>query len=266
MNKMIRAFENGTRLATAVLGYNRSGILQVYPTKETFETLEAWKAKYPSAEFKEETAKEKEVKKHRTWIDNDLSVNLYSEQATDTPFQASVRKLYFQLGLADSIRSRVKEVSQFDHLHRFDPGLHIFLPVQGRIRPVYFNRKTGVVSIGYTNPNHISLEGAVFFVKSRNELCRVEPLVQIKSHDQKIVVYHSYYEGYDTCMARVKMLIDAGFYVQFYYNNRSFYGDIVRALYALPSVKSVMEGSSEYDSTTLYRRELTLSSWIAKNK
>ena len=263
---MIRAFENGTRLATAVMGYNGSGILQVYPAKETFETLEAWKAKYPSAEFKEETAKEKEVKKHRTWIDNDLSANLYSEQPTDTPFQASVRKLYFQLSLADSIRSRVKEVSQYDHLHRFDPGLHIFLPLQGRIRPVYFNRKTGVVSIGYTNPNDISLEGAVFFVKSRNELCRVEPLVQTKSPDQKVVVYHPYYEGHDACMARVKMLIDAGFYVQFYYNKRSLYSDIVRPLYALPSVKSVMEGAVEFDSTTFRRREITLLQWIAKNK
>jgi hypothetical protein len=263
---MIRAFENGTRLATAVMSYNGTGILQVYPSKESFENLEAWKAKYPSAEFKEETPKEKEVKKRRTAIENDLNLNIYSEIETDTHFQASVRQLYFQLGLSDSIRSTVKEVSQYYHLHRIDPGLHVFLPVQGRIRPVYFNRKTGIVSIGYNNPNDISIEGAVFFAKYYNEFYRVEPLGQTKSPNQKVVVYHSYEGRWVDSAARVKVLIDAGFYVQFYFNKRSLYSDIIRALYALPSVLCVMEGSYEYDSTTFRRREITLSAWIAKNK
>jgi hypothetical protein len=263
---MIRAFENGTRLATAVMGYNGTGTLQVYPTKESFETLEAWKAKYPSAEFKEETAKEKEAKKRSTWLENDLSVNLYSEHATDTPFQASVRRLYFQLGLPDSIRSTAKEVTQYYHIHRLNPGLQVFLPAQGRIRPVYFNRKTGVVSIGYNNPNDVSTQGAIFFAKYSTELYRVEPVVQTKLPDQKVVVYNCYNEGYNGSMGRVRMLIDAGFYVQFYYAKRRYlYTDIVRALYALPSVKAVMEGADMFNPTTL-RREGSILDWIAKNK
>jgi hypothetical protein len=43
-----------------------------HPQKQLFETLDAWKATYPGAEFKEETPKEHVERKMKRWVENNI--------------------------------------------------------------------------------------------------------------------------------------------------------------------------------------------------
>lgn len=271
MSLTVRAFENDTRIATAVPLENGS-YLQVYPEKTTFESLQAWKAKYPFALFREETQKKKQERKLARWIENELKYNLYEPVPGETEFQATVRLLYFQRGLPDSISSKKKEVKNYYDVLRRDSGLHVLYAGAEKIMPVYFNRKTGLVAVGTRGDDLPSSSvGMIFFVRQYHDLYRVEPMRQGITEEKPIVVYHTkrWYSIEDK--RRIQMLMNTGHYVQFFTGKYRLAHELVKAFYARPGVKGVLETSTDsWESVEIYQPNshvplrMQLSKWLEK--
>ena len=271
MSLTVRAFENETRIATAVPLGNGS-YLQVYPSKETFESLQAWKSKYPFALFREERPKQKQERKLARWVENELKYNLYEPVQGETEFQATVRLLYFQRGLPDSISSKKKEVKNYYDVLRRDSGLHVFYAGAEKITPVYFNRKTGLVALGTRGDDlPTSSVGMMFFVRQYDDLYRVEPMRQGTPEGKPIVVYHTkrWYSMED--MRRIQMLMNTGHYVQFFTGKYRLAHELVKAFYARPGVKGVLETSTDsWESVEIYQTNsyvplrMQLSKWLEK--
>lgn len=272
---MIRAFQNDQRIATAVK-LTKGGILQVYPTKESFETEEDWKAKYQGSDFKESDRKQSNEKRRHTWLENHLSQFLQKDVESDSPMQKLVRQFYFQCGIPDSIRS----TTNTDTIHYFDtvrnnPRLHVFFPQLGKITPVYFNRKSGRVYIDGKDARSMSTLGLCFFLSGQFEynMELVQPLEQIRFPEKKVVIYCTAYWRNKEDKVRIAMLLNAGYYVQFYYNNRNPTSETVDAMYAIPNVMAVMATNHDsYESVSVFKQKtwfpstIGLSKWIALTK
>lgn len=271
---MIRAYQNNERIATATK-LREGGILQVYPSKEKFETEDAWKSKYEGAEFKEEDKKSSSHKKRKAWVENHLDQYLYDEVDSDTPMQKLVRKLYAQYGIPDSISPAVQtDTIHYSQMIRYNPGLYVLLLDLGKIVHVVFNRKSGRVYIDYKDAIAMSPAGLLFFTNPHDNRMEVaKPLEQVYSAEKKVVVFWNSYWRIKEDRTRIQALIDAGFYVKFYHNKRSPNLDTVNALYALPNVKALMQTNygSWYDVAVFQpgvwkAKSISIVEWIAKNK
>lgn len=221
---MIRAFENDTRIATAV-ALKDGGILQVYPIKETFENEDTWKAAWTreGVTFKYEDKKVTDQVSAPNKAAR-IRVQTYVSLANplDTPMQALIRKVYNQMGVRDSLRSKITHfansyITSYYNSQRIDPGIYVLLPENGNIVPVYFNRKTGSVIFESKNETNEPVNGLKFYSKSGCRLIPIQLENDVQRPGQKAVVLcqgilqnRMQYEN------PLKQLRDAGFFIYTY--------------------------------------------------
>lgn len=270
---MIRAFLNGERIATARKNTYNDGIFQVYPEKQAFESVDAWKAKYEGEgiEFKEETAQDH----MKLLAEKKIQGGLYKEVATDNNLQKTVRRLYAQLGISDSISRHKKVVDHYYEVLRNEPHLYAFVPHKGRIYPVHFSSVTGLVSIGFGKVQLETADGLIFFFKQykeSSEMIMVRPEYQTKVPGQKTVIYIPRPNANETDRYALRQLIDTGFYVQYFNYKRYLDFDIRNALYEITDVKAVVGSSYSLYSLYIYKKgssgyeELNLDKFLMQMK
>lgn len=252
---MIRAFLNGERIATARKNTYNDGIFQVYPEKQAFESLDAWKAKYEGEgiEFKEETAEDR----IKLWAHKQVQAGLYKEVSTDNELQKTVRRLYAQLGLPDSILKRKNTDENHYIVLRKEPHLYALVPQKGCIYPVHFSSVKGHISIGFGKVQLETADGLIFFFKKyegSSEMIVVTPQYQTKVPGQKTIIYIARPITNETDRYALRQLIDAGFYVQYFNYKRYLDFDIRNALYEIPDVKAVVGGSYSQYSLCFHKK------------
>ena len=280
---MIRAFQNDSRIATAVFLKDNT-LLQVYPEKKSFATLEEWKATFPEATFETQdrpavvkvTREEKLMKK----IKSELSLPV----STDSPMQRVVRQLFFQLGLRDSLicyytsnDSSSPPPPPFLYPRRHESGLYVMIPSEGRITPVHFNYKSGHVFFSGKNQVATSPDDLLFVRKELYDMVRIQPIFQTQAPDQKAVIILSTNWNNKSQQSLATTLVSAGYYVLFMMNSYYPTSEMVKLLYSLPNVKGVLstnygnemnvysvpkegESSGPYNST-----RMTIGMWLSKN-
>lgn len=203
---MIRAFQNGERISSAV-PLKDGAVLQVYPSKQRFETLEAWKNSIEGvAEFQEESLRDR-----RDRMRNKKHFELYISETMkhETDMVRTVRQLYNQCGLADSVS---KNGLTFRRCY-----LYAFFPMTGQMVPVFFNRATGnVVYLGKTQNDTLTIGITFFLQKVMGDFITVRPFVQEKKSAQKTVLYRVQRYNFANDFKHIMTLREAGFYVRFY--------------------------------------------------
>jgi hypothetical protein len=202
---MIRAFQNGERISSAV-PLKDGAVLQVYPSKQRFETLESWKNTFETAFFENESVRER-----RDRMRNKKHFDLYISETkeNETIMQKTVRQLYNQCGLADSVS---KNGLTFRRCY-----LYAFFPMTGEMVPVFFNRVTGnVVFLGKVQNDTLTVGITFFLQKVMGDFITVRPFVQEKKSAQKTVLYRVQRYNYEEDIKNVNTLIAAGFHLRFY--------------------------------------------------
>lgn len=205
LHKMIRAFQNGERISS-VVPLKDGAVLQVYPSKQRFDTLESWKNTFQVAVFEQESVRER-----RDRIRNKMHFELYiSETMThETDMQKTVRQLYHQCGLADSV-SRNGLTFRRSYLYAF-------FPMTGEMVPVFFNRATGnVVYLGKVQNDTLTVGITFFLQKVMGDFVVVQPFFQEKKSAQKTVLYRVQRYNFTNDFKHIMTLREAGFYVRFY--------------------------------------------------
>ena len=123
--------------------------------------------------------------------------------------QSTVRQLYHQCGLADSVS---KNGLVFRRSY-----LYAYFPVTGEMVPVFFNRATGnVVYLGKVQNDTLAIGITFFLQKVMGDFNTVKPFFQEKKSAQKTVLYRVQRYNYEEHIKNVKTLIAAGFHVRFY--------------------------------------------------
>jgi hypothetical protein len=249
---MIRAFQNGVRIATAARLPNNA-ILQVFPEKKPYATEDSWKAEYVDAEFKTEP-------RHTAAPNMSFMKNLSVIREEDTPMQRIVRQLYFQHSLPDSLGRRVHS------------GLYVMMPGEGIISTVYFDRKTGAVTFNGKNQVARSTEDLTFFTKNpytrRGDMYMVDSTMAYPRVGQKMVIYRNM--GYSHSDEIVRKIRSAGFHVLFYRDNRKAYlTTVCEKLYSLPGVAAIIENNMRnglrlYSESCLHTK-IDIDDWCKKN-
>jgi hypothetical protein len=266
---MIRAFENNKRIATAVI-LKDGGILQVYPTKEKVENEEAWKATWTregvTFQTQEKQAAEKAQRISRAEKIARKQVKSYCSMIhpEDSPIQALVRKVYNQEGIRDSIRSTAKDYNSAYYGMRRDPGLYVLLPENGRIEPVYFNRKSGFILFGNRDQTNESSTGLRFYRKFGESLIPVEVNTDTHAPDQKaVVVFEGFYHSYYSSVLKIQSLRDAGFFIYNYNYRWRPSPEVIKEIYrVIPNCQGIFW--SLYDSETLNYFDQSITTWNSK--
>lgn len=261
---MIRAFENETRIATAVI-LKDGGILQVYPTKERVVDEETWRAKWQKegVTFKaEEKEKAQRLSRAEKVARQRVGIYLSVPNPTDTAMQALIRKVYNQESIRDSIRSTAKTVQDAYYGARLDPGLYVMLPENGHIVPVFFNRKSGLVLFGNKDETQGCTDGLKFYRKNYgNELLPIQLLTDQQGPDQKAVVICNNRWGYDTMYHSLRK---AGFFIYTYhYKWRPSVDDIQEMYRVVPHCQGIVW---DWWNENLHYFDLTSAdTWRCKN-
>lgn len=245
---MIRAFENEKRIGTAVV-LKEGRILQVYPTKQTFENETEWKATFPSAEFQTEAPKqsmteaqkqEKRKKVRLSKLERQIQNSLSWPRSSDTPLQKIVRQLYFQLGIDDSLV--VYETLGLWRQRRIDSNLYVYVPSLKKMLSIFFERRTGYVVFDHQLRFNFPVDGLLFFYKPtwESSFHQVEPLFQQLHENQKVVVQipRLYRSKADTELQQ--KLIEKGFYILFYWARKNPWRSHLQQLQSIPNCKSVI--------------------------
>jgi hypothetical protein len=268
VRKMIRAFENDKRIATAVILKN-GAILQVYPRKEKVENEETWKATWTreGVTFKTEAPHNREAQRlSRAEKVAQKHIKIYCslDHPEDTPIQVLVRKAYNQEGIDDSIRSTVKDAQAAYYGMRRDPGLYVLLPENGRIEPVYFNRKSGFVLFGNRDQTNESAEGLKFYRKLGVSLIPVQINTQTQAPDQKaIVICRGFENRYYSSVLKTQELRAAGYFIYTYHYRWSPSAEVIKEIYkVIPNCQGIFW--SMYDSETLSYFDQTSKPWVCK--
>lgn len=202
---MIRAFQNGERISSAV-PLKDGSLLQVYPSKQRFDTLESWKNTFENAVFETESVRER-----RERIRNKTHFELYISETIkhETDMVRTVRQLYHQCGLADSVS---RNGLAFRRCY-----LYAFFPMTGEMVPVFFNRATAnVVYLGKVQNNTLTVGITFFLQKVMGDFVVVQPFFQEKKSAQKTVLYRIQRYNFTNDFKHIMTLREAGFYVRFY--------------------------------------------------
>ncbi len=247
---MIRAYKNNERIATAVTLKDNT-VLQVYPEKKSFATMDEWKATFTDTSFVEgelsnvspEKAAERALKRDMDKITKHLSY----PKDNDTPMQKTVRQLYFQLCLRDSCNKYYHPDSpNIYYRTRMESGLSVMIPNEGLITPVYFNYTSGQVYFNNQNQTNTSLLGLTFYYSYNKIMRTITPIVQNPVPNQKTIIWGPcYWLNYKSQENILQKLMDAGFYILFY--NTYLRWGIVEKLYKIPNVKGVLSLNSGND-------------------
>ena len=289
--EMIRAFENDKRVATAVILKDGS-ILQVYPHKMKYENEEAWKSNWirfgsdgSGMTFKKEEKNaprdpetenlSRAQKEARQNVQTFLSLG----NPDDTPMQALVRKLYNQEGIQDSLRSSVRQIrpSYYGYYtKRLDPGLYVMLPETGIIKPVYFNRKSGLVIIGNKDETEEATDGLKFYYKFGCQLDPITVAAEVQRPDQKAVVTCGLQFKYSyNAMSALNQLKDAGFHVHTYHYKYRPTPEIIKEIFrVVPNCQAIIwqaNGSQifywDLSTNDIWNcKNMGLSKWIEEHK
>ena len=238
---MMRAYKNNERIATAVTLKDNT-ILQVYPEKKTFTTMDEWKTTFTDATFVEGETISDEARMERTRqrFVAKITKHLSYPVETDTPMQRAVRQLYFQLGLRDSCHKSYDPLNSNRYYRtRLESGLSVMIPNKGIITPVYFNYTSGMVFFDDKNQTNTSLLGLTFFFTYGKELRTITPIVQNLVPGQKTIIWNSVlYLMYNSQEKILRALMDAGFYILFY-KTYFRYSDM-ETLYKIPNMKGIL--------------------------
>lgn len=266
---MIRAFEDGQRIATAVT-FADGTILQVFPSKQAFATQDLWKAKYPQATFELGNEhvpwQERQEKSVQKLITNYLS----TPRPNDTEMQRTVRQLYFQLNLRNSVPSTMTQFHGYGSGVRQESGLHVFIPQKGLITPVYYNYVTGRVFFDNCSQEATPTAGLVFFRKHGTNLKVVVPYLEEPNRQQKTVIYRSeIYRQYEGIELDVLELRQAGFNVLYFHRDRYCGPDTMKVLAKQPGISAVLHNN--YGNTTVFtpdgnQERVDFRQWLLKQQ
>lgn len=256
MSKVIRAYKNGERIATAVF-LKSGGIHQVYPDKETFENEAEWRESFDEGvTFQKEEQTVATDKLTLKTLPRHIKSQVSYDREWLTEMQRTVSTLYFQLGLPNSLRKDLYKkhthgafkgkalpptnitndnILLHDSIIRINPGLYVL--TDGLLNPVYFNYRSRRVFFGrkfeatYINTGSNDMNHYIFFKTynntyissedranniSRATLEIVKPVFQTFSPTKKVVVYRSRKGKHTYTMKHLQLLMDAGYYVLFH--------------------------------------------------
>jgi hypothetical protein len=231
---MIRAFQNTTRVATAVVLADGQ-VLQVYPRKQKYESEEAFKSVYPEHEFRTEERVAAQAKTVLTGrmraAEKHVLQHTSLPRDSDTPMQRLVRQIYFETSTADSIRATATDYLSSYYGSRVDPGIYVQVPETGIIYPVHFNRKSGLVLFQLKIQNENTVEGLRFYRKDHGDLIPVTPSFHEQQPGQKAVVIEQTRHFQERASIVIEKLRQSGFYIVHYQNNYRPTPEIQKAMY-----------------------------------
>lgn len=266
---MIRAFDNEEqRIATATT-LKDGTILQVFPSKKAFSTEELWKAQYPNATFETGPVYDNCEKRRVKAIEKLVTNYLSTPRLQDTEMQRTVRQLYFQLNLRNSVPSTMKEFRGYGSGVRQDSGLYVFLPSKGLITPVYYNYVTGRVFFENTNQEATPTANLVFFHKQNTNLKLVIPYLEPQNPQQKTIIYHTTpYRQIDGIAEDVARLRQAGLNVVYFHSNTTYFDSHTLFILAKqPGFTGLLR--NYYDETIFYtpdgkHEKVNFRQWLMK--